>query len=354
MAQANTQIGIAKAAYYPNVTLSATGGFGSASIADWFAWPSRFWSVGPSLAETIFDAGLRRATVQQSQATYDQTVANYRQTVLTAFQQVEDNLAAVRILSQDIQQQDAAVQSAQRSLQEATVRYEAGRRSLPERDHGPNGCAERPANCGELSHAANGGERPVNQGARRRLGCSAASVAETVENHCFWRSKFVASVMGLAIVGVAVLCVWLTVIQWLGRSPILNGGGQLSQSILVPLDGSPLAELALPEALALAKLPESRVTLLHVIPPIEDVISDGEVITIDQQWENRRIHAMHYLESICTRPDWKNVKVAVSRGNGHPSRGDPRFCAKAQNRSDRDDDAWPDWHQPMGLRERRR
>ncbi|MFI5095631.1 MAG: efflux transporter outer membrane subunit [Candidatus Acidiferrales bacterium] len=126
MAQANTQIGIAKAAYYPNVTLSATGGFGATSIADWFVWPSRFWSVGPSLAETIFDAGLRRATVQQFQATYDQTVANYRQTVLTAFQQVEDNLAAVRILSQDIQQQDAAVQSAQRSLQEATVRYKAG------------------------------------------------------------------------------------------------------------------------------------------------------------------------------------------------------------------------------------
>jgi len=126
MAQANTQIGIAKAAYYPNVTLSATGGFGSASFADWFTWPSRFWSVGPSVAETIFDAGLRRATLQQSQFTFDQTVANYRQTVLTAFQQVEDNLAAVRILSQDIEQQDAAVQSAQRSLHEATVRYESG------------------------------------------------------------------------------------------------------------------------------------------------------------------------------------------------------------------------------------
>jgi len=97
------------------------------------------------------------------------------------------------------------------------------------------------------------------------------------------------------------------------------GGGQLSQRILVPLDGSPLAELALPEALALAKLPESRVTLLHVIPPIEDVISDGEVITIDQQWNNRRIHAMHYLESICTRPDWKNVKVAVAVEMGIPA-----------------------------------
>jgi NodT family efflux transporter outer membrane factor (OMF) lipoprotein len=126
IAQANTQIGIAKAAYYPNVTLSATGGFGSASIADWFTWPSRFWSVGPSLAETIFDGGLRKGTLQQSRALYDQTVANYRQTVLTAFQQVEDNLAALRILSEDIQEQDAAVQSAQRSLHEATVRFEAG------------------------------------------------------------------------------------------------------------------------------------------------------------------------------------------------------------------------------------
>jgi len=87
----------------------------------------------------------------------------------------------------------------------------------------------------------------------------------------------------------------------------------------VPLDGSPLAEQALPEALALAKLPESRVTLLHVIPPIEDIISDGEVITIDQQWENRRIHATRYLESICTRSDWKNVKVAVAVEMGIPA-----------------------------------
>ena len=82
--------------------------------------------MGPSLAETIFDAGLRKATVQQYRATYDQTVANYRQTALTAFQQVEDNLAALRILSQDIDQQDAAVQAAARSLQEAEVRYKAG------------------------------------------------------------------------------------------------------------------------------------------------------------------------------------------------------------------------------------
>jgi len=126
VAQANVQIGVVRTAYFPVVLLSATGGFGNASISSWFTWPSRFWSVGPSVAETIFDAGLRKATVEQYRATYDQTVASYRQTVLTAFQQVEDNLASLRILSQDIQEQDAAVEAASRSLQEATVRYKAG------------------------------------------------------------------------------------------------------------------------------------------------------------------------------------------------------------------------------------
>jgi NodT family efflux transporter outer membrane factor (OMF) lipoprotein len=126
VAQANAEIGVAKAAYFPKILLTASGGFGSSSATSWFTWPSRFWSVGPNLAETIFDAGLRKATVQQYRATYDQTVANYRQTALTAFQQVEDNLAALRILSQDIDQQDAAVQAAQRSLREAEVRYKAG------------------------------------------------------------------------------------------------------------------------------------------------------------------------------------------------------------------------------------
>ncbi len=126
VAQANAQIGVAKAAYFPSILLSATGGFGNTSVSSWFTWPSRFWSVGPSLAETIFDAGLRRATIQQYQANYDQTVANYRQTVLTSFQQVEDNLASLRILSQAIDQQDAAVEAATRSLHEATARYQAG------------------------------------------------------------------------------------------------------------------------------------------------------------------------------------------------------------------------------------
>lgn len=126
MVQANAQIGIAKAAYFPTITLSGTAGFESDSIANWLTWPARFWSAGPALAETLFDAGLRRATVQQYQAAFDQTVANYRQTVLTAFQQVEDNLAALRILSQEIQQQDAAVNAAQRYLKVATDRFKLG------------------------------------------------------------------------------------------------------------------------------------------------------------------------------------------------------------------------------------
>ena len=126
VAQANAEIGVAKAAYFPTIQLSATGGFGTSSVANWLTWPSRFWSVGTNVAETVFDAGLRKATVQQYRATYDQTVANYQQAVLTAFQQVEDNLASLRILSQDIEQQDAAVVAATRSLQEATVRYKAG------------------------------------------------------------------------------------------------------------------------------------------------------------------------------------------------------------------------------------
>ena len=126
MAQANAQIGAAKAAYYPNITLSASGGFQNFGMAQWLTWPSRVWSVGPALAETLFDGGLRKATVEQYRAFYDETVANYRQTVLTAFQQVEDNLAAIRILSETIERQDAAILSAQRTLRDETARYTAG------------------------------------------------------------------------------------------------------------------------------------------------------------------------------------------------------------------------------------
>jgi NodT family efflux transporter outer membrane factor (OMF) lipoprotein len=126
MAEANTAIGIAYAAYYPNLTLTAEGGFQSSSFSHWLSWPSRFWSVGASLPETIFDAGLRRATVQQYVATYNADLASYRQTVLTAFQQVEDALAEVRILSKQIQQEQQAVDSAQTFLRLEQARYETG------------------------------------------------------------------------------------------------------------------------------------------------------------------------------------------------------------------------------------
>jgi len=126
MAAANAQIGIATAAYYPNLTLSAQGGFESSALQNLFTWPSRFWSVGPAVSETIFDAGLRRATVNQFIAVYNADVAAYRQTVLTAFQQVEDSMAAVRILSKQIQQQEQAVESAQQFLKLSQARYETG------------------------------------------------------------------------------------------------------------------------------------------------------------------------------------------------------------------------------------
>ena len=126
MAATNAQIGIAYAAFYPNLTLSGTGGFESSTWKHLFDGPSRIWSVGPSVSETIFDAGLRRATIHQYVATYNANLASYRQTVLTAFQQVEDALATLRILTQQIQQQHQAVESARVALDLETKRYEAG------------------------------------------------------------------------------------------------------------------------------------------------------------------------------------------------------------------------------------
>jgi NodT family efflux transporter outer membrane factor (OMF) lipoprotein len=126
MAEGNAAIGIAYAAYYPTLTLSGEGGFESSAFTHWLSWPSRFWSVGASIPETIFDAGLRRATVQQYVATYNADLAGYRQTVLTAFQQVEDGLAEVRILSKEIRQEQEAVNSAQTFLKLEQARYDTG------------------------------------------------------------------------------------------------------------------------------------------------------------------------------------------------------------------------------------
>jgi NodT family efflux transporter outer membrane factor (OMF) lipoprotein len=126
MAAANAQIGVAHAAFYPALTLSATGGVESSAIKNLFDWPSRLWSVGPSISETVYDGGLRRATVNQYVATYNANVAAYRQTVLTAFQQVEDSLVAVRILSQQILRQEEAVDSSQEFLRLELGRYDNG------------------------------------------------------------------------------------------------------------------------------------------------------------------------------------------------------------------------------------
>ncbi|MGA2135910.1 MAG: efflux transporter outer membrane subunit [Bryobacteraceae bacterium] len=126
MAQANALIGVEQAAYYPTLSLTGSGGLQSSAIAKLFSLPALFWSLGASASETIFDAGLRRATVAQYTAAYHADVAAYKQTVLTAFQQVEDYIATLRILSQQIARQDAAVQAAQRYLDIATSRYQTG------------------------------------------------------------------------------------------------------------------------------------------------------------------------------------------------------------------------------------
>ena len=126
VAEANEQIGIAKAAYFPTVTLNALLGFESSSIHNLMGWQSFLWAVGSSLAQTIFDGGRRRATSEAALANYDATVASYRQATLDAFQQVEDNLAALRILEQETQQQERAVASARESLQLFTNRYKGG------------------------------------------------------------------------------------------------------------------------------------------------------------------------------------------------------------------------------------
>jgi NodT family efflux transporter outer membrane factor (OMF) lipoprotein len=126
MAEANQQIGIARAAYFPTVSLEGTAGFAGTQASNWFTWPAGFWALGPVLAETLFDAGRRRATSESARANYDATVATYRQTSLTAFQEVEDNLAALRILQNEAQQQDQAVASAKDSLHLFTNRYKGG------------------------------------------------------------------------------------------------------------------------------------------------------------------------------------------------------------------------------------
>jgi len=126
VAAANAQIGAAEAAYFPNISLSAAGGYESGILSKLFTMPSQIWSLGASAAGTIFDAGLRGAQVDQAKAAYEATVATYRQTVLTAFQEVEDNLSGLRMLEDEAQVQDEAVAASRKSLGLAINQYKQG------------------------------------------------------------------------------------------------------------------------------------------------------------------------------------------------------------------------------------
>ena len=126
LAAANEQIGIAKAAFYPRLVITATGGLQSGSIVNWFTWPSRLWAVGPELSQTVLDFGRRRAQLELSEAAYDEFVNRYRESALTAFREVEDNLAALRVLEQEAAKQHEATASAENSVQLAVNRYKGG------------------------------------------------------------------------------------------------------------------------------------------------------------------------------------------------------------------------------------
>jgi NodT family efflux transporter outer membrane factor (OMF) lipoprotein len=126
LAEANSEVGLARAAFYPQVLLSTAVGLEGTTITNWLNWPSRLWAVGPSVAQTLFVAGRRRAVLQESTANYDALVADYRQEVLTAFQQVEDNLASLRILEDEAQRQRRAVEAARESEKLSLNRYKGG------------------------------------------------------------------------------------------------------------------------------------------------------------------------------------------------------------------------------------
>ncbi|WP_434681803.1 efflux transporter outer membrane subunit [Pseudomonas sp. R1-18] len=123
---ANANIGVAKAAYYPDFTLSLSGGYSSSTFANWISLPNRFWSVGPQLALTLFDGGRRSAEVERSEAVYDQTVAQYRQTVLDGFQEVENYMVQLQVYEQEASVRQEALESARESLRLTSNQYKAG------------------------------------------------------------------------------------------------------------------------------------------------------------------------------------------------------------------------------------
>jgi NodT family efflux transporter outer membrane factor (OMF) lipoprotein len=126
LAEANSTIGVGYGAFFPQVTISASAGFESSALSDLFAWPSRVWSIGPSVSQIIFNGFLYRAELHQYEAEYNADLATYRQSVLNAFQQVEDSMSATRVYSQQIIRQQAAVKDAQDYLNLELVRYNTG------------------------------------------------------------------------------------------------------------------------------------------------------------------------------------------------------------------------------------
>ena len=126
MSQANALIGVETAAFYPTFSISISGGLEGSNIRNWLTWPSRFFSLGPSASETLYDAGLRRNTIAQYRAQYDADVAAYRETVLTAFQQTEDGLSGQRVLAKEIQQEQDVIAAAQRYYDLSIIRYRTG------------------------------------------------------------------------------------------------------------------------------------------------------------------------------------------------------------------------------------
>jgi NodT family efflux transporter outer membrane factor (OMF) lipoprotein len=149
---ANEQIGIAISAYYPSVSLSGLTGYEGTSAANWFDWPSFLWSIGTSLSETVFDGGRRSAKSAAARAEYDAAIADYRQTTLTAFRQVEDNLATLRVLNSEEAQQNEAVESAKTNLQVFTDRYVGGRDSFLQVTTAQTNYLENERNQVEIQH----------------------------------------------------------------------------------------------------------------------------------------------------------------------------------------------------------
>ncbi|RZA10565.1 MAG: RND transporter, partial [Proteobacteria bacterium] len=123
---ANAEIGVAKTAYFPDLTLSLAGGYSSSSFSNWVSLPNRFWSVGPQLAMTLFDGGQRAAEVDRSEAAYDQTVAQYRQTVLDGFREVEDYMSQLKVFDEEASVRNEALQAARESLRLTSNQYKAG------------------------------------------------------------------------------------------------------------------------------------------------------------------------------------------------------------------------------------